>query len=57
MIDIHEEIFPPETLAKSILQPTGRAGRIVSAVIDENPSHHRRTEAPTHARTDVTKQL
>jgi hypothetical protein len=46
MIDIHEESFSPETLAKSIVQPTGRGGRILSAVIDENPSHHRRSEAP-----------
>jgi hypothetical protein len=57
MIDIHEETFPAKTLAKSIVQPTGRGGRILSAVIDENPGHHRRTEAPTHARTDVTTQL
>jgi hypothetical protein len=57
MVDIHEESFSPETLAKSIVHPTGRGGRILSAVIDENPSHHRRTGAPTHARTDVTTQL
>jgi hypothetical protein len=57
MIDIHEETFPAKTLAKSIVQPTGRGGRVLSAVIDENPGHHRRTEAPTHARTDVTTQL
>jgi hypothetical protein len=57
MVDIHEESFPPETLGKSIVQPTGHADRIVPTVIDENPSYHRRTEAPTHARTDVTKQL
>src|SRR5262245_26280893 len=58
MIDIHEEIFPPETLGKSIVQPTGRAGRIVSAVIDENPSHHhhhRHTKQSLYARADVTK--
>jgi hypothetical protein len=41
MVDIHEESFPTETLAKSIVHPTGRGGRILSAVIDENPSHHR----------------
>ena len=57
MVDIHEEIVPPETLGKSVVQPTGRGRRIVSTVIDENPSHHRRTEAPTHARTDVTAQV
>jgi hypothetical protein len=57
MVDIHEESFPTKTLAKSIVHPTGRGGRILSAVIDENPSHHRRTEAPTHARTDVTTEL
>jgi hypothetical protein len=57
MVDIHEESFSPETLAKSIVQPTGRGGRILSPVIDENPSHRRRTETPTHARTDVTTQL
>jgi hypothetical protein len=57
MVDIHEESFSPETLAKSIVQPTGCSGRLLSAVIDENPSRHRRTGAPTHARTDVTTQL
>jgi len=57
MVDIHEESFSAETLGKSIVHPTGGGGRILSAVIDENPSHHRRTEAPTHARTDVTTQL
>jgi hypothetical protein len=57
MVDVHKESFPPECLGKSIVQPTGHADRIVSAVIDENPSHHRRTESATHASTDVTKQL
>jgi hypothetical protein len=26
MVDIHEEVFPPETLGEPIVQPTGRAG-------------------------------
>ena len=40
MVDIHEEIFPPETLGKSVVQPTGHGGRIVSAVIDEDLTSH-----------------
>jgi len=53
MVDIHEESFSPKTLAKSIVQPTGCGGRILSAVINKNPSHYRRTEAPIHARTEI----
>jgi hypothetical protein len=57
MVDIHEERFPPETLCKSIVQPTRHTDRIVSAVIDENPSHHRRTESAnprSHGRDKTT---
>ena len=43
MVDIHEEIFSPEALGKSIVQPTSGADRIVSAVIDENLTGHRLT--------------
>src|SRR5262249_27107854 len=57
MIDIHEETFLAKTLAKSIVQPTGRGGRVLSAVIDENPGHHRRTEAPTHASHSKSRGL
>src|SRR5260221_6639621 len=46
MVDIHEEIISPETLGKSIVKPTGRADRIVSAVIDKNLSRYRLPECP-----------
>jgi hypothetical protein len=36
MVDIHEESFPTKPLSKSVVQPTGRGGRIVAAVINEN---------------------
>src|SRR5262245_44149699 len=55
MVDIHEEIFPPETLGQSVVEPTGHGGCIVSAVIDENPGHHRHTKPQLYARADVTK--
>jgi hypothetical protein len=40
MVDIHEKIFPPKSLGKPIMEPTGHTGRIVSAVIDENLTSH-----------------
>src|SRR5262249_21635523 len=36
MVDIHEEIFSPETLGKPIVQPPSHAHRFVSAVINKN---------------------
>jgi len=67
MIDIHEEIFSPESLGESIVQPTGRARRIVAAVVDEDSHQHCRTTMqrpildPTlsrdQARTATTRQL
>ena len=41
----NEQIFAAECLGEPIVQPTSSGGRIVSAVIDKNPSYHRRTEA------------
>ena len=40
MVDIHEKIFPPKSLGKPIMEPTGHTGRVVSAVIDENLTSH-----------------
>ena len=40
VVDIHEEIFSPECLCQSVVQPTSRAGRIFSAIIDENRVSH-----------------
>jgi hypothetical protein len=40
-VHVHEKILLPERLGEPIVQPTGRADRIVSAVIDENLIGHR----------------
>ncbi|HET7381415.1 MAG TPA: hypothetical protein VFJ59_02355 [Pseudolabrys sp.] len=40
VVDIHEEIFPPECLGQPVVQSTGDADRIFSAVIDENRTGH-----------------
>ena len=39
-VDVHEEIFLPERLREPIVQPTGCANRIFTAVIDENLISH-----------------
>jgi len=39
-VDIHKEIFLPERLGEPIMQPTGCANRIFTAVINENRIGH-----------------
>src|SRR5262249_61145560 len=53
MVDIHEESFSPETLAESIVQPTGRGARILSAVINENHLTNPPLFDPTIARKET----
>jgi hypothetical protein len=40
LVNIHEDVFPPEHLGQSIMQPAGGAGRVFSAVIDKDHIGH-----------------
>ena len=41
-VDVHEEFFLPERVSEPIVQPTGGADRIFTAVIEENRVSQRR---------------
>jgi hypothetical protein len=43
VIDIHKKVVAAKLLREPIMQPTGHADRIVSAVIDENLTNHYRS--------------
>jgi hypothetical protein len=41
VVDVHEKLVAAEGLYEPVVQPTSRADRIISAIVDENLSIHR----------------
>jgi len=52
VVDVHKQVIAPERLGEPIVQPTGRADRIISAVIDENLTSHDRRTLTVHYSAD-----